>query len=146
MRRRMTSFSTASKARESSCTSRAASADVSSGFQASSTCFLTSATAWERACFSRVETASRISPENRALILSINRLSGLRSSNCIMGRPTCSAQAWMTPTCFLMASWATSRPARMSCSLTSWAPASTMPMASAVPATIRLTGLRSISS
>ena len=48
--------------------------------------------------------------------------------------------------CFLMASWATSSPAMMSASSTSSHPASTMPMASLVPATTRLTGLCSISS
>ena len=107
---------------------------------------MTAATAFERSCLSKTLLARSMSAAKRALIFSMRAGSATFAANSILGLPTSAAQARMTSHCFLMASCATSSPAMMSASSTSSQPASTMPMASLVPATTRLTRLLSISS
>ena len=138
MRLRMMSFSSFAKA---ALTAASRSAASSSSAPLGAYCSMTSSStasmpSWRSSLASIWVASSSLAP-CEPLMDSSSSSSILGSAISIFSLPTLSCSSWKAATSFLISPWAMSRASRISCSVTPDAPASTIRIASSVPATIR---------
>ena len=138
MRLRMTSFSNFAKAADTSdWRSASVGPSASAGAYFSTTASLTATTASWRSSLPWIEVASSIWVPCEERICSIRSASICGASISSFSLPAFSASSCIEPQSFLISLWAMSRASRISASVTPSAPASTIRIASSVPATIR---------
>ena len=138
IRLRMISLSSFEKAAAASaCRSGSGSPSSPAGASASSTSSLTASAASWWASFSLIEVASSILAPKRERISSSRPASTSGASTSSFSLPALSASSCIAAQSFLISPWAMSRASRISASVTPSAPASTIRIASSVPATIR---------
>ena len=141
IRRLITSFSSLSNASWAAARRSLYSSDSGSPAKASSTSSSTRLVASWRSSLSSTCVASSSEEPKRSLICSSRAASTCGTSTSSFGLPAFSWSSRCAAQSFLISPWAMSSASRISASETSWAPASTMRIASSVPATTRSSGL-----